>query len=88
MFYTYCLQSKKEPRELYFGYTNDLKRRLVEHNKGLNISSARYAPWELIYYEACLFESDARRREAYLKTSVGRRMLKRRLLDHMRNVQS
>ena len=81
MFYVYCLQSKKE-KELYFGYTHDLKKRLLEHNSRRNISTKRYLPWKLIYYEACILESDARRREKYLKTSIGRRMFKRRIKDY------
>lgn len=83
MFYIYCLQSKKVKEELYFGYTKDLKRRLVEHNSGRNISTKRYLPWQLIYYEACLLESDAKRRERYLKTNMGRRMFKRRVKDYL-----
>lgn len=84
MFYNYVLQSI-ERGEIYVGYTNDLKRRLVEHNKGLNLSTKRYRPWKIIYYEACLTESDARRREGYLKTTQGRRLLKRRLKDYYYN---
>ncbi len=87
MFYVYGLQSEKDMHQLYFGYTNDLKKRIIEHNKGLNISTKPYLPWKLIYYEACLLESDARRREKYLKTSVGRRMLKKRLKDYFNPVQ-
>lgn len=81
MFYVYCLQSKVNS-ELYFGYTNDLKRRIGEHNRKLNFSTKRYAPWQLIYYEACLDEDDAKRREKYLKTNQGRRMLKARLKEY------
>ena len=84
MFYTYCLQSEKDTNVLYFGFTNDLKRRLKEHNFGDNFSTKRYMPWKLIYYEACLLESDARRREKYLKTNMGRRMFKRRLKDYLK----
>ncbi len=83
MFYIYSLQSKNHPRQFYFGFTRDLKKRVVEHNKGLNISTKRYKPWELIYYEACLSEIDAKRREKYLKTTVGRRMFKKRIRDYL-----
>lgn len=84
MFYVYCLQSEKEKEKLYFGFTSDLKKRLHEHNSGENISTKRYMPWKLIYYEACLTESDAHRREHYLKTNMGCRMLKRRLKDYLK----
>ena len=86
MFYVYCLRSEKEKEELYFGFTSDLKNRLQEHNSGKNISTKRYLPWKLIYYEACLSKTDAHRREKYLKTSMGRRMMKRRLKDYMNEV--
>jgi len=85
MFYVYCLQSEKEKEELYFGYTSDLKKRLHEHNSGDNISTKRYLPWKLIYYEAGLSESDAHRREHYLKTNMGRRMMKKRLKDYLKS---
>lgn len=88
MFYIYCLQSEKDKEELYFGFTTDLKNRFKEHNSGKNISTKRYLPWKLIYYEACLSENDAHRREKYLKTSMGRRMMKRRLKDYMKNISN
>lgn len=81
MFYNYILQSKKD-RNLYAGYTIDLNRRLKEHNQGLVFSTKPYRPWKLIYYEACLNEKDAQRREHYLKTTQGRRLLKRRLKEY------
>ena len=80
MFYVYLIQSI-EDRELYIGYTSDLKKRLKEHNQGLNRSTKRYLPWKLIYYEACKNEKDARRREGYLKTTQGGRLIKRRLKE-------
>lgn len=49
------------------GYTNDLKRRLVEHNDGKNISTKYKTPFELVYYEAYKSESDAKYREQNLK---------------------
>lgn len=81
MFYIYVLQSEVRD-ELYTGFTADLKRRVVEHNQGITPSTKRYRPWKLIYYEACLNEIDAQRRETYLKTSQGSRMLKRRLKEY------
>ena len=65
------------------GYTTDLRKRLKEHNQGLNQSTKPYRPWKLIYYEACLDREDAKRREDYLKTSQGQRLLKRRLKEYL-----
>ncbi len=80
--YVYVLQSKKDYNGLYVGYTEDLKRRLQEHNKGLNFSTKPYIPWELIHYESYKNERDAKRREKYLKTSQGARLLKRMLKEY------
>lgn len=84
MFYVYVLESLKNGN-LYTGYTKDLKKRLEEHNRGLNLSTKPYMPWKVIYYEACLNEKDAKRREGYLKKTQGQRMLKRRLKEYFYN---
>jgi putative endonuclease len=81
MFYVYILESVRNDT-LYIGYTNDLKRRIEEHNGGLNTSTKHARPWKLIYYEACLKEKDAKRRENYFKTTSGRRAFKLRLREH------
>jgi putative endonuclease len=80
MFYTYVLKSKND--DLYIGQTSDLRRRIKEHNQGLNLSTKRYRPWSIIYYECCLHSDDAKRREKYFKTSQGRRLLRRRLKEY------
>jgi putative endonuclease len=84
MFYNYVLKSENSD-EIYIGFTIDLRRRLLEHNQGLNLSTKKYMPWQIIYYEACLNESDAKRREKYLKTTQGGRLIKRRLKDYWYN---
>jgi putative endonuclease len=86
MFYIYLLESEKN-KEFYIGYTSDLKKRLTEHNKGLNFSTKRYLPWKLIYYEACIKISDAKRREKYLKTTQGGRLIKRRIKDYLYEIK-
>lgn len=73
---------------MYMGFTSDLKKRIVEHNQGLTPSTRRYKPWKLIYYEACLNEVDAKRREGYLKTTQGSRALKRRLKEYFYDQKS
>ena len=81
MYYTYVMKSIKNDN-LYFGYTNDLKKRISQHNKGTEKSTAPYIPWELIYYEACINKADAQRREKYFKTSQGRRMFRLRIKEY------
>ena len=68
--------------ELYTGYTKDLKQRLQKHNRGLNFSTKFKTPWQLIHYESYRNEEDAKRREKYLKTSQGMRLLKRMLKEY------
>lgn len=82
-FYVYVLESLKD-LDRYIGYTNNLKRRLEEHNKGLSFSTKFRRPFKLIYFEGCLSEQDAKRREHYLKTTQGRRFLGLRLLEYKR----
>ena len=78
MYYTYVLLSKKDGKH-YTGFTADLQARLDNHQRGLVKSTSYRRPLELIYYEACRYESDARRREKYFKTYWGKMYLKKRL---------
>ena len=66
MFYFYVLQSLND-KNLYFGYTNDLRRRVKEHNAGKVISTKNRQFLKLVYYEAYRSEKDAREREKQIK---------------------
>ena len=85
-FYTYILKSIKDSK-LYIGYTKNLVKRVEEHKKGLSFSTSFRLPFKLIYYEACLNEQDAKRREYYLKTTQGRRFLGLRLKEYKRQTK-
>lgn len=78
MFYTYILQSKIHKR-LYVGSTSDLLKRIAEHNRGGVDSTKPYKPWQLIYYEAHLTKTLARKAELFYKTGQGRRQIKKKL---------
>ena len=78
MFYVYVLVSKKD-NGFYIGCTSDLRIRIRVHNAGYVKSTKNRLPLELVYYEACLNQSDAFCREKYLKSTYGRRYLKNRL---------
>lgn len=78
MFYTYVLRSKKD-KNLYVGFTPDLKSRLIKHNSGQVESTKIRCPMELVYYEVCLDEKKALKREKYFKTGFGRRFLSSRI---------
>ena len=78
MYYTYVLLSEKD-NAFYIGVTKDLKGRFQQHQGGKVPSTKKRRPLKIIYYEACLNEIDARKREKYFKTGYGRRFLKNRL---------
>jgi len=83
VYYIYVLQSQKKKDWLYKGSTADLRNRVKEHNTGKNFSTAPYTPLKLIYYEAYLLKKDAEAREKYLKTSMGKRVLKKQLKNFL-----
>lgn len=56
----------------YIGFSANVFSRTQQHNAGLNISTARRRPLELIYYEAHRSRDDALRREHYFKTTKGK----------------
>ncbi len=78
MYYTYVLQSMKDMK-FYTGFTKDLKLRFERHNKGLVESTRNRRPLKLIYYEACLSQEDATKREKYLKSYHGKMFIRKRL---------
>jgi len=82
MYYTYVLQSEKDGK-FYSGFTKNLKLRFEQHCKGLVESTRDRRPLKLIYYEACLEEKDAVRREKYFKTYNGKRFLHNRLKSYL-----
>jgi putative endonuclease len=81
MFCVYILHSSRDDK-LYTGYTNDIKRRVIEHNGGKVESTKNRRPLKLIYYEAYIEKSDAEKREIFLKSGSGKRYLKKQLKDY------
>jgi putative endonuclease len=77
MFYVYILELNN--KQLYTGYTSDLKRRLQEHKSAKVSFTSKRLPVNLIHYEAYFFEKDARNREKFFKSSDGKRILKSQL---------
>jgi putative endonuclease len=71
----YILFSEKD-RLLYIGYSSNLEKRIETHNAGGNKSTAYRRPLRLIFCEFYLFEEDARKREAYFKTSMGKKAIR------------
>jgi putative endonuclease len=78
MYFTYVIKSMKDAK-FYTGSTGDIRKRLQEHNSGRVNSTRNRGPFTLICYEACINEQDARVREKYLKSGMGKRYLRNRL---------
>jgi putative endonuclease len=84
-YYVYILLSEKD-NQWYTGYTSDLKQRLALHNEGKVESTKNRRPLKLIYFEGCLNQQDATRREKYLKSGSGKIYLKSRLRNFFKDV--
>jgi len=75
MFFVYAISSL-ERNYIYVGLTDDLERRFFEHNSGRNKTTKPYCPFKLIYFEECATRLEARKREKYFKSGVGKEKLK------------
>ena len=67
MYYVYILKSLKFER-YYIGHTNNLNKRLNEHNSGKTRSSKGYKPWAIAHTEKFETKSEAFRREKEIKS--------------------
>ncbi len=85
MWFVYILKSEIYNKS-YVGSTNNFDRRLSEHNSGKGIYTRRYKPWKLIKLEEYSTYAEARKREYFLKTGVGRNELK--TIFNVRTVES
>jgi len=80
-YYTYALLSEKDGKN-YTGYTSNLPLRFEAHQNGKVASTKHRRPLRLIYFEACLTQEDALKREKYLKTHYGKMYLGNRLKSY------
>ena len=71
MICVYLLRSISAPKQRYIGKTDDLKRRLAEHNAGKSVHTRKYAPWRLVVAIAFEDERRALEFERYLKSGSG-----------------
>ena len=75
MYFVYCLSSLAR-NYLYVGLTDNLERRINEHQSGKNRTTKPYRPFKLIYSEKFATRHEARTKEKYLKSGVGKEYLK------------
>ena len=70
-FYIYLLIAKRLNRYItYVGYTNNLKNRLILHNKSKGAKFTKGKYWKLIYYKNYQSKSDAMKEEFKLKKII------------------
>jgi len=76
MYYVYALQSEKTGH-IYIGMTQDIKKRIHQHNSGNSGWTKKYRPWKLIHLETQPDSKTARQKEKYYKTGIGREEVKK-----------
>jgi putative endonuclease len=81
----YVLFSEKDCL-LYIGFSGDLANRIERHHSGGVTSTAPRRPLKLIFCEHYLYKEDALNREAYFKTTMGKKALKLMLSDTLRKL--
>lgn len=77
MKYTVYILRSLSAKKSYVGVTDNIERRIKEHNSGKHFYTKRYAPWEVIHTEEYSNFQEAQRQEKYLKTTSGRRVMKK-----------
>ena len=75
MYFVYAIKSIKDER-IHVGFSSNLQRRLSDHNHGHVFSTKGYCPWRLIYKEQIINRKEARIREKFLKSGIGKEYLK------------
>lgn len=87
MYFVYLLESKID-KSWYIGKTGDIRRRLLEHNRGHSIYTNKKKPWKIIFLECYINDRDAQGREKYLKSGAGRIKLEEQLKNYLNNINS
>ena len=84
MFTVYVLENQND-KSWYIGQTDNLKRRIIEHNskQGGRTTRIKEGKWKLIYAEAYIDKRDAIGREKFLKGGSGRKYLNKQLASYL-----
>jgi len=81
----YVLENKID-KSWYIGQTDDLRRRLEQHNSGIGgrtTGRKERGSWKLMYAEAYCDKRDAIGREKFLKGGSGRKYLQKQLAHYL-----
>ena len=80
MYYVYLIKSINNPEQIYIGYTENLKDRIITHNYGGSPHTSKYKPWEVMFYLGFKNKTRAIEFEKYLKSQSGRAFTLKRFL--------
>jgi putative endonuclease len=80
MWYVYIIRSSSSSEQIYIGATANLKQRIADHNAGKSSHTAKFVPWELLWYSAFPDKFRALEFEKYLKSHSGRAFANKRLI--------
>jgi putative endonuclease len=77
-YFVYILKSKSTG-QFYIGHTDDLTRRIIEHNNpdylGTKYTKLHKGPWICVYDEECPSRSEAMQRERQIKAKKSRKYI-------------
>ncbi len=73
--FLYILQSISKPDKIYIGSSNNLTRRLKDHNNSNTKSTKSFIPWKILYVEKYLTKKEVRNRERQLKKWKNRKRI-------------
>ena len=79
MHHVYIIQSRIDPRQIYKGYTTNIRKRILDHNHGKSVHTNKYRPWKLLFFASFAKKKTAMEFERYLKSSSGRAFTSKRL---------
>jgi len=74
-YFIYAIQSELDGR-IYVGFTSNFEKRLLEHNNGKTKSTKGFKPWKKLYIEEVFGRVNARTKEKYYKSGIGKEFLK------------
>ena len=74
-YFVYAIKSSLDNR-IYVGFSENVQKRLNEHNSGKTKSTKGYRPRELIFITECQTRAEARKLEKYYKGGSGKEKLK------------
>jgi len=75
MFYVYSIKSLIR-NYIYIGLTDNYERRIMEHQTGKEKTTKPYKPYKILFIEKFNTRPEARTREKYLKSGIGKEWIK------------